>query len=131
LPEIYKMITRYKFSLGLSLVILFLSLKNADSLNKVQFLNIPHFDKMAHTGMYFALMSVIVLESLRSAINLSRILLLSIFPFLYGILLEILQSTITTTRNGSLFDVIFNTLGILISILLWTLILKINNKKIR
>ncbi len=125
------MVKRYKFSLALSLVILYLSLKSADSLNKVKFLNIPHFDKIAHTSMYFALMSVIFIESMRSTLNLSRILLLSIFPFLYGILLEILQSTITITRNGSLFDVIFNTLGILISMLLLILIQKINNKKIR
>ena len=125
------MIKRYKYSLLLSLIILFLSLKYADELNKVQFLNIPHFDKIAHLIMYFALMSVIILESRKVAIKNHSLVLMALFPFFYGILMEILQSTITTTRNGSPYDVIFNTVGIILSIAFWLVIRSFYKEKFR
>jgi len=112
-------------------MIFYLSLKNADELNKVQFLNIPHFDKIAHFSMYFVLMLVIIFETRNSAIKIGSLLLLSIIPFLYGIFLEILQSTITTTRNGNAYDVIFNSLGIILSILFWLTIRSVYKKKFR
>jgi VanZ family protein len=125
------MINRYKYSLALSLVILYLSLKNADDLNRVPFLNIPHFDKFAHTCMYFALMSAIIYETRRSGLKMSHLLILAIIPFLYGIMMEILQATLTTTRTGSPYDVIFNTLGILISIFAWKIIKRIYKEKLK
>jgi VanZ family protein len=125
------MIKRYKFSLLLSIMIFYLSLKNAAELNKVQFLNIPHFDKIAHFFMYFALMLAIIFETRNSAIKTGSLLQLSVIPFLYGIFLEILQSTITTTRNGNTYDVIFNSLGIIVSILFWLMIRSVYKKKFR
>ncbi|HUX96011.1 MAG TPA: VanZ family protein [Bacteroidales bacterium] len=125
------MIKRYKYTILLSLVILYLSLKNADELNKVQFLNIPHFDKFAHFCMYFALMIVAIFESRKSLIGNRPLLLLAIYPFLYGVLMEILQEILTTTRNASIYDVIFNTLGIFISVLVWMLIMRVYREKIR
>ena len=125
------MLKRYKYSLILSLLILYLSLKNADDLNKVQFLNIPHFDKIAHFCMYFTLMSIFILETRKSKVMNSSVLLLALFPLFYGIILEILQATLTTTRSGNVFDVIFNTLGILFSLIVWLLIKKTYNEKFR
>lgn len=125
------MIKRYKFSLLLSLIILYLSLKNADELNKVQFLNIPHFDKIAHLCMYFALMSLIFFESRRTELKINSVFLLALFPFLYGILLEILQATITSTRNGSIYDAVFNTLGIILAIAFWFVIRSFYREKFR
>lgn len=125
------MIKRYKFSLLLSLIILYLSLKNADELNKVQFLNIPHFDKIAHLCMYFALTSLIIFETGKAALKIRSLLLLALYPFLYGILLEILQATVTTTRNASLYDAIFNTLGIIVSVAFWFAIRSFYSEKIR
>jgi VanZ family protein len=116
------MIKRYKYSLILSLVILYLSLKNANDLKKVMFLNIPYFDKIAHVCMYFSLMSVIILESGKIARRNRSLLKLAFFPFFYGILMEFLQGTITTTRSASPYDVVFNTLGIIVSILIWLFI---------
>jgi len=125
------MIKRYKFSLLLSLIILYLSLKNADELNKVQFFNIPNFDKIAHLCMYFALMSLIIFETRKKTLKIHSLLLLALFPFFYGILLEILQSTVTTTRTGSLYDAIFNTLGIIFSVAFWLVIRSFYSDKIR
>jgi len=125
------MIKKYKYSLLLMLIILFLSLKNAGELNKIQFLNIPHFDKIAHFCMYFALMSVILFESGKAAMKNHSFMVRALFPFFYGILMEILQSTLTTTRNGNPYDVIFNTLGIILSIAFWLVIRSVYKEKFR
>ena len=116
------MLGRYKYTLIVSLLILYLSLKNASAFNKVPLFNIPHFDKIAHFCMYFGLMSVFILETKRSD-NFNRsVILLAPFPFLYGILMEILQGLLTTTRSPSIYDVLFNTFGILFSVLAWLII---------
>lgn len=125
------MINKYKYTLLLSLIILYLSLKDANELNKVQFLDIPNFDKFVHFCMYFALMSVAIFETRKSPGRSPSLLLLALYPFLFGVIMEILQKTITTTRSASIFDVIFNTIGILISVLIWILILRGYKKKIK
>lgn len=125
------MIKRFKFSLILMVVILYLSLKNANDLNKVLFLNIPDFDKFAHFCMYFGLMSVIILETRKASVRILSIVSMALFPFFYGILMEILQEILTTTRSASLFDVLFNTFGILFSILLWLLVRSVYKEKFR
>lgn len=127
-----KMLLRYKYSLLLSLFIFYLSIENADELNKMPLIGIPHIDKIGHFGMYFSLMSLIIFETTKRAFIRKRsLLLLSLFPFSYGILLEILQSATTSSRYGSLYDVIFNTLGILMSVLLWLLLKSVYKEKFR
>ncbi|OFX42657.1 MAG: hypothetical protein A2X05_09335 [Bacteroidetes bacterium GWE2_41_25] len=91
----------------------------------------PHFDKIAHFGMYFILMSVIIFETRKATLKRFSLFLMALFPFFYGTLLEILQSTITTTRNGSLYDVIFNTLGIILSIFTWIVLRSVYTEKFR
>jgi VanZ family protein len=76
-------------------------------------------------------MSAVIFETWRSAIKTSQMLILAIFPFLYGIIMEILQATLTTTRTGSPYDVIFNTVGILISIFGWKIIQRVYKEKLR
>jgi VanZ family protein len=127
----FKMVKRYKYSLILSLIILYLSLKNADELNKVQFLNIPDFDKFAHFCMYFTLMSAIYIEARKSIIRSSSVFIIATLPFFYGVLMEVLQATLTTTRTASIYDVIFNTLGIITSLFVWLLIRTVYNEKFR
>jgi VanZ family protein len=125
------MIKRFRFSVILALIILYLSLKNGNDLNRIMPLNIPHFDKIAHFCMYFGLMSAIILESRKREKANSPIFLMAIFPFSYGILMEILQAVLTTTRTASIFDVIFNALGIFFSILLWQMIRSVYSEKFR
>jgi len=58
-------------------------------------------------------------------------MLLAVIPFIYGILIEVLQATVTTTRSGSFFDAVFNILGIFLSILGWIIIRRVYREKIR
>jgi VanZ family protein len=98
---------------------MYLSLTSSHTFDKVSFIDFPNFDKIVHFGMYFVLMSVIVFENKKFIKAPSNLFLIGLIPLFYGILLEILQSSLTTTRTGSIYDALFNGAGILISILLW------------
>jgi VanZ family protein len=116
------MLKKNFFSVLTALIILYLSLANSHTFDSVPLINIPYFDKFVHFGMYFVLMSSIILEH-RKTINKSSVLfLVGLIPLSYGILLEIMQSTLTVTRSGSIYDALADFTGILFSILLWLLI---------
>lgn len=113
------MIKKNIISVTVALVIMYLSLSNANTFDKVSIFNFPFMDKIVHFGMYFALMSSIIFENRKSFKNLRGLLLAAPIPLLYGILMEILQSTITVNRSGSVFDVLANSVGIIVSVLVW------------
>jgi VanZ family protein len=113
------MLKKNKFSIVSALVIMYLSLASSQSFDKVTFITIPHIDKIVHFGMYFGLMSVIILENRKIIYKTGHLFLIGLIPLLYGIILEIMQSTLTLTRTGSFYDAFFNCAGILVSILLW------------
>ena len=125
------MIKKNIFSILVALVILYLSLTSSDTFDEVPLFNIPYLDKIVHTGMYFGLMSVIIFEHRKSLENIKLLLLTSLIPFFYGILMELLQGTITSTRSADFFDVLSNTSGILISVLLWLWVKPLIKDRIR
>ncbi|MCE5347937.1 MAG: VanZ family protein [Bacteroidales bacterium] len=107
------------FSILVALFILYLSLTNSSTFEKVSIFTIPFIDKIVHFGMYFIFMSVIIFENRKTLINIRFLLLAAIIPLFYGVLMEILQAVFTTSRSGSIYDVIANLTGILVSILIW------------
>jgi VanZ family protein len=113
------MIKKNIFSILVALIIMYLSLTSSHTFDKVPFINIPNIDKVVHFGMYFGLMSAIILENRKKIKNAGHLFLIGMVPFSYGILMEIFQSTLTTTRTGSVYDALANGAGILVSILLW------------
>jgi VanZ family protein len=125
------MIKKNKFSVFVALIILYLSLASSDTFNEVPLFDIPYLDKIVHFGMYFGFMSVIIFENRKTLNNNVQLFLISLIPLLYGILMEIFQATLTTTRSGSIYDVIFNFAGILISLILWLLIKPFMKDQIR
>jgi VanZ family protein len=94
---------------------------NSHAFDKVP-INIPNFDKFVHFGMYFGLMSVFIFENRKAIKSTRNLFLLGLIPLFYGIIIEIMQSSLTTTRTGSIFDAMADLTGILVSILLWLLI---------
>jgi VanZ family protein len=116
------MIRKNIFSIIVALVIMYLSLANADTFKKVSFINFPNIDKVVHFGMYFGLMSTIIFENRKSIQRTRQLFLIGIIPLSYGILMEIFQGIFTTTRFADIYDVLFNAFGIIGSILLWILI---------
>lgn len=125
------MISRYKFSIVVALVILLLSLLGSGTLEKVDFLDLTFTDKIAHFGMYFGFTSAIIYENRKQMMFSGIFTVAALIPFFYGILIEFLQEYLTTTRTGSIYDVIFNTTGIIASILLWLLIKSHINKIVK
>jgi VanZ family protein len=123
------MIKKNIFSILIALIIMYLSLANSHNFDKVSFINIPNFDKIIHFGMYFVLMSVIIIENRKTLKSTGNLFLTGLIPFFYGILLEIMQSSLTSTRTGSIYDALSDSTGILVSILLW-LWIKASGKKI-
>jgi VanZ family protein len=85
----------------------------------VPLINIPNIDKAVHFGMYFCLMSVIIIENRKNLKNTTSLFFTGLAPLSYGILMEILQSTLTATRTGSFYDALADGTGVLVSIVLW------------
>ena len=113
------MIKRNIFSILVALIIMYLSLANSDTFNKISIFNTPFIDKIVHFLMYFGLMSVIIFEYRKTLKSKRSLFLMALIPVFYGILMEILQSTLTDSRLASFIDVLFNSAGILFSVLLW------------
>lgn len=109
---------KYKLSVLIALIIMYLSLANSHTFNKVPFINVPYADKVVHFLMYFGFMSVIIFETRKAFKSINILFLTGLIPLFYGILMEILQSTLTLTRSGDFFDALADGSGILVSILL-------------
>ena len=125
------MIKKYTFSILVALIIMYLSLANSQTFDKVSFIKIPNADKIIHFSMYFGLMSVMILENRKTIKSTGNLFLIGLLPLFYGIIMEILQATITVSRTGSVFDAMANGTGILVSILLWLWIKPLKKQIIR
>lgn len=113
------MIRKYILSILVALVILYLSLTSSHTFDKVPLFNIPFLDKIVHFLMYAGFMSAILFENRKSQNGPRHIFLIALIPLIYGVFMEILQASITATRSGSIFDALFNSLGILTAVILW------------
>jgi hypothetical protein len=131
LHQILQMIKKNIISIILALVILYLSLSPADTYEGISIFNIPFIDKIVHFCMYFMLMSAIVLENRKTIKNIGQVILISLIPISYGICIEILQSLLTESRTGSFYDVVFNSAGILFSIIFWLFLNSFKEKIIK
>ena len=125
------MIKKYIFSILVALIIMYLSLANSHTFDKVSFIKIPNIDKLIHFTMYFSLMSVLILENRKTIKSAGSLFLIGLLPLFYGILMEILQATLTVSRTGSVFDAMANGAGMLVSILLWLWIKPLKKQIIR
>ncbi len=116
------MIRNNKFSIIVSLIILYLSLANAKTFEQAGFFEIPYLDKIVHFGLYFCFMSVIILEHRTFFDNTRKLILIALIPFVFGSIMELLQSGVTATRKADVLDIMFNSAGIVAAILLWLFI---------
>lgn len=112
------MIRKNLFSILISLVIFWLSMASFDNIDQVKMVNIPYLDKIVHFGMYFTLMSSIIYENRKILVSGRKLFFASLFPFCYGIFIELLQS-LTVSRSASFFDAVADTAGIIVSVTLW------------
>jgi VanZ family protein len=123
------MVWRNKFSILVSLLILYLSLANAKTFESAGLFDIPYLDKMVHFGLYFFLMSVIIIEHRNYFENTRQLILVALIPFFFGSLIELLQSGITTTRKADILDILFNSTGVLVALVIWLFISPYHREK--
>ena len=83
------------------------------SSNNISMLDFKHLDKVIHLISY-AILCLIIFLIFETFKTKASIWFAFLFPTAYGIFIEILQLTITTSREFSLLDILFNTFGILI-----------------
>jgi VanZ family protein len=125
------MIRKNFFSILVALLLLYLSLANAKNFEKIESFNIPYIDKIVHFGMYFFMMSVIIIEHRKNIVNSLKLFLFALIPLSYGILMEILQLELTTTRSADFRDAVADAAGVLASVILWLLIKPAIKEKVR
>ncbi len=125
------MIRNNIISILLALVILYLSLASAPSFDTKGLLDIPYADKYAHFGLYFLFMAAILVEHRSVFRNTRQMILAAFIPFVFGIVIEFLQSGLTLTRKGDILDVIFNSCGIAAAVFLWLLIKPYHRQEVK
>lgn len=107
-----------------AMIIMYLSLVNINDNETIKELLFPYSDKIAHLSVY-AILSIILCSENKTKNNLYRIL----FAITYGIIMETLQYSLTTYRSFELYDILANTLGVILG---WKINeYYINNKKIK
>lgn len=114
----------YGLSILSSLGVLYLSvLRNVPQINLPK---IPHFDKVAHWGIYFILTVVICFELYRQRFTFKDKTMWFwgfCFPILYGGLMELLQEYFFPPRTGDVADWLADILGVTIAFFLCKLFL--------
>lgn len=125
------MIRRNKFSIIIAFIIIILSLTSSEELQKIPIIHFKGIDKVIHFIMYFVFMSVILFENRKRVERSVNLFLIALIPFFFGALMELLQSLLTLSRSGSIYDLTFNLAGILFSILVFLIIRSFQKEKIK
>lgn len=82
---------------------------------------VANSDKWGHSFAYFTLSLCWLFTFFRFPKKKYLIVMLCI---IYGIIIEVLQTTLTTHRTGDFLDAIANTIGILSGLIVFNLIIK-------
>lgn len=111
---------KYPLSILIILTIIYLSFFRPPSIGLGR---IPHMDKIVHILMYFGLSGMLWLEFLRGhqkgKIPFHHAWLGAfVCPIVFSGIIEILQEQITTYRGGDWFDLLANTVGVVLASLI-------------
>lgn len=106
IKKFYKSILSFFFVLLLSFV-------PVDETEKIVFMNIPHFDKIVHFGMYFVLTFFLFYDIQINTKKPIKTYILSalLFIILFSGIIEIIQEIFISGRFGSFYDFFSNILG--------------------
>lgn len=120
-----EMIRRHLFSTAFAILILWLSFADPGTFSDINLPHIPYLDKVVHTCIYFTYTFILLIEYRHRLVSPIRYLVLSSFPFLFGLMIEILQSLLTNFRSGEILDVVVNTIGIGSAVVSWMILKKL------
>ena len=115
--------TLFGLAISWTLLIAFLCLV---TFSKLPSLGVSGVDKYVHATLHFVFTlfwgSYISLK--QNEIKIPKILRVVMLSILYGIVIEILQETITTTRHADILDVLANFTGTLLALAVFILLKK-------
>lgn len=101
----------------------FIAIVSLVSVSNLPEVGINYFDKMAHVFVYFiltiTLLWAVLKKNKRNFISLTTLFMVFASSIMYGILIEILQFSITTGRNFEIPDIIANIVGCIFGVLLY------------
>lgn len=99
------------------------------SFRKLPSLGVSSADKYVHVTFHFFFVMFWGLYSKikRREIVISQILKLVVISISYGVLIEILQETFTTTRHADIMDVLANFVGAVLALVIFIVIKKQKN----
>ncbi|CAM1364410.1 VanZ like family protein [Tenacibaculum sediminilitoris] len=115
-----KNLLKDKLTIIAILITLSIAIISLIKLGKVP-IQITHIDKLEHVFAYFVLSLVWLLALKATKINKYIIIFCC---FLYGIIIEALQITVTSYRSGEILDIIANSTGILIAFIIYNYFFK-------
>ncbi len=104
-------------SIGITIGIICLSLIKMPETG----IKIKNIDKVYHSFAYFTLTIAWLFTFYRKPTKKYLIVILCI---LFGIIIELLQSNLTIYRTGDFLDVIANSLGVLLALMIFNVFLK-------
>ena len=86
--------------------------------NGLSLIKIPHFDKFVHFTFYFTMVILGILavrEYFETPVKFKKVMVyVLLFAVAYGIIIEVLQYTLTSNRQGDILDALANTIGALL-----------------
>ena len=107
--------------------ILVLSISDISSLPKLQ---ISYEDKLYHFVAYFVLNSIWLIALLKkNGYQLKNILLIPFSIVVFGIIIEIIQGSLTDSRAFDVFDILANSIAVVVSFFCFMLVKKSFLKK--
>jgi VanZ family protein len=125
---LYLFIKQYYKSILVGLLILWLSLSGSKTLVPGRMLSIPYIDKMGHFAMYGFFSAMLLLDSCRWQTKLRFNYTILLIPVFFGVLMEIMQMTLTTSRKAEILDMLANMAGVTAGIVLAHIALKVIEK---
>lgn len=122
MPKLIKLLYKHKYlisAIAITVVIAVLSLVKLGSKQPVSFKN---SDKVAHFIAYFVLTFFWLLASFKlKSIKKTHVALLCL---LFGIIIEVLQSEMTSYRSCEYLDMVANLVGVLVGLLIFNYLFK-------
>lgn len=82
-------------------------------------LGIPYLDKLFHFALYFLFQIIwtqLIFDSKKTA-STEAVYYLAFVLFIYGIVIEVLQEFITSTRSFEYWDILANSIGLIVALL--------------
>lgn len=116
-------------SIAWAIIILILCGLPGNDIDKVKFIDIPHFDKFVHFSMYFVFTLLLISENnLQRQIHdvtVNAILIATAISLIYGALIEILQKYLFINRGADIWDMVANTVGVIVAVLCYRMVNRI------